>query len=87
MTRDAAQPGARSHRAASSAGGSELITGIGELHTVDPARGEDSVLRDAAVVVENGLIAWVGRASEAPATDRAVDVEGRAVLPGWVDSH
>ena len=66
---------------------SELITGIGELHTVDPARGEDSVLRDAAVVVENGLIAWVGRASEAPAADRAVGVEGRAVLPGWVDSH
>lgn len=87
VTSDAAQPGARSHRAASSAGGSELITGIGELHTVDPARGEDSVFRDAAVVVENGLIAWVGRASEAPAADRAVDVEGRAVLPGWVDSH
>ena len=34
------------------------------------------MLRDAAVVVENGLIAWVGRASEAPAADRAVDVEG-----------
>ncbi|WP_068468578.1 imidazolonepropionase [Kocuria varians] len=63
------------------------MTGIGELHTVDPARGEDSVLTDAAVVVEDGVVAWVGPAAEAPAADRAVDVEGRAALPGWVDSH
>ncbi|CAL8900542.1 imidazolonepropionase [Kocuria varians] len=80
-------PGAQAPRAASSADGSELITGIGELHTVDPARGEDSVLTDAAVVVEDGVVAWVGPAAEAPAADRAVDVEGRAALPGWVDSH
>ena len=67
--------------------GSELVTGIGELLTVDPARGEESVLHDAALVVEDGLIAWVGHADQAPAADRAVDVEGRAALPGWVDSH
>ncbi|MCR8671542.1 imidazolonepropionase [Agrococcus sp. HG114] len=44
-------------------------------------------MRDAAVVVEGELITWVGSAADAPAADAAVDVAGRAVLPGWVDSH
>ncbi|MGC5617607.1 imidazolonepropionase [Georgenia sp. Z1491] len=63
---------------------SELITGISELTTVDPALG---TIRDAAVVVEHGRFAWVGPASGAPAADRSTDVGGRAALPGWVDSH
>nr|WP_211333897.1 imidazolonepropionase [Agrococcus jenensis] len=44
-------------------------------------------MRDAAVVVDGDLVAWVGEASAAPAADELVDVGGRAVLPGWVDSH
>ncbi|MCC4908747.1 imidazolonepropionase [Microbacterium sp. cx-59] len=44
-------------------------------------------IRDGAVVVEEGLIAWVGHSSEVPAADRRTDVGGRAMLPGWVDSH
>jgi imidazolonepropionase len=67
--------------------GAELVTGIGELTTVDPARGGDAVLHDAALVIEDGLVAWLGPAAAAPAADRSVDVGGRAVLPGWVDSH
>lgn len=67
---------------------SELITGIGELTTNDPASGPGSGrLHDAAVVVEGGLVAWVGAAASAPAADRRTDLEGRALLPGWVDSH
>ncbi len=61
-----------------------LITGIGELTTNDPALGR---LSDAALVVEGSEVAWVGPASRAPGADERVDVEGRAVLPGWVDSH
>lgn len=68
-------------------GGAELITGIGELTTVDPARGAESVLRDAAIVLQDGVVAWLGPAARAPAADRATDVQGRAALPGWVDSH
>ncbi|HWM01978.1 MAG TPA: imidazolonepropionase, partial [Actinophytocola sp.] len=30
---------------------------------------------------------WVGPASRAPDADSRVDLAGRAVLPGWVDSH
>ncbi|KZB86833.1 imidazolonepropionase [Amycolatopsis regifaucium] len=61
-----------------------LITGIGELTTNDAELGK---LRDAAVVVDGEKIAWVGAAADAPDSDERIDVEGRAVLPGWVDSH
>lgn len=65
-----------------------LITHIGELVTNDPARdGLLGLLDDAALVVDGGTVAWVGAANEAPATDEQVDVAGRAVLPGFVDSH
>lgn len=66
-----------------------LITNIGELTTNDESLGEGigGRLRDAAVVVDGSRIAWVGAAAEAPAADERVDAGGRAVLPGWVDSH
>ncbi|MCG2620444.1 imidazolonepropionase [Arthrobacter sp. I2-34] len=67
--------------------GSLLITNIGELMTQDPARGRDTVLRGAAVVLEGERIAWLGPSAAAPAADAAYDAAGRAVLPGWVDSH
>ncbi|MFD0202064.1 MULTISPECIES: imidazolonepropionase [Saccharothrix] len=62
---------------------STLITGIGELTTNDPELGR---LTDAALVFTD-RVEWVGSAASAPAADTRVDVEGRAVLPGWVDSH
>lgn len=61
-----------------------LITGIGELTTNDPELGR---FADAALVIEGSRVAWVGSAKDAPDADERVDVEGRAVLPGWVDSH
>lgn len=63
---------------------STVITRIGELMTVDD---EERVLHDAAVVIDADRIAWIGAASEAPAADERVDAAGRALLPGWVDSH
>lgn len=71
--------------------GSTLLTGIGELLTNDPDRvaGDDpaGLLHDAAVVIAGERIAWVGPAASAPDADVRVDVAGRAVLPGFVDSH
>ncbi len=66
---------------------STLLTHAGELvtHAVDGPR--DGVLNDAALVVEGAHIAWVGRAADAPAADTAVDLAGRTVIPGFVDSH
>jgi imidazolonepropionase len=73
---------------------STLITNIGELVTNaapgdDPARGPGSfaALTGAALVVDDGRVAWTGPAGQAPAADEAVDCGGRAVLPGFVDSH
>jgi imidazolonepropionase len=63
---------------------SVLITGIAELTTNDDELGQ---LTDAALVLDSGTVAWVGPASRAPLADQRVDVAGRAVLPGWVDSH
>ncbi|WP_423463456.1 amidohydrolase family protein [Promicromonospora sp. MS192] len=51
------------------------------------AAGGLGIVRDAAAVVADGRIAWTGPASSAPAADDAVDLAGRAVLPGFVDSH
>ncbi|WP_380286253.1 imidazolonepropionase [Kitasatospora purpeofusca] len=68
---------------------STLITGIGTLVTNDPAYGTGPVglLADAAVVIDGDTVAWVGPAAEAPAADERVDAAGRALLPGFVDSH
>ncbi len=62
-----------------------LLTGIGELTTHDPANG--GVLHGAALLVEGGRVAWTGAARQAPAADSVHDLGGRAVIPGFVDSH
>ncbi|HEU4512537.1 MAG TPA: imidazolonepropionase [Nocardioidaceae bacterium] len=67
-----------------------LVTGIGQLVTNDVTLGDGSelgVVTGAALVVESGKVAWVGRSVDAPAADAVYDVGGRAVVPGFVDSH
>jgi len=72
---------------------STVITGVAELVTNDELlEGADHSehlgrLSDAAIVVQDGRIAWVGQASAAPPADERQDVGGRAVVPGFVDSH
>ena len=77
---------------------SVLLTGIGELTTNDPeaAYHRDpgarllGIVRDAAIVARDGVdgvIEWVGPAATAPAADERRDLGGRAVIPGFVDSH
>jgi imidazolonepropionase len=76
-----------------------LITNIGELVTNAPDAGDGvrsaglagpgsfAAIAGAALVVEDGRVAWAGPASRAPAADHMADCGGRAVLPGFVDSH
>jgi imidazolonepropionase len=74
---------------------STLLSNIGELvtHASDgsggPADGPGpfAAITNAALVIEDGRVAWTGPASEAPAADQVTDCGGRAVLPGFVDSH
>ena len=65
-----------------------LITNIGEL-TTNIAASEDlcGTRHDAAVLIDGDRIAWVGAAADAPAVDETIDAAGRAVIPGFVDSH
>ncbi|WP_423833316.1 imidazolonepropionase [Streptomyces manipurensis] len=66
------------------------ITHIGSLVTNDPAVGDGSplgLIENAAVVIDGGRIAWVGPTAQAPAADESFDAQGRAVIPGFVDSH
>ncbi len=71
-----------------------IVTGISELATPRPPgpwRGAAmtvDVLRDAAIVVDQGRIAWVGARDKLHAVARdEVDLGGRAVVPGLVDPH
>ncbi|HET8928395.1 MAG TPA: imidazolonepropionase [Microbacterium sp.] len=74
-----------------------LLTGIGELTTNDPALGDAGdrcgTVADAAVLIDGGLVVWAGSGSDTTARrardDGAsvVDAGGRAVIPGFVDSH
>ncbi|MGA5878122.1 imidazolonepropionase [Streptomyces cellulosae] len=67
-----------------------VITNIATLVTNDPSlRDSDplGLVQDAAVVVEGDRVVWTGESSKAPPTDNRVDAGGRAVLPGFVDSH
>jgi len=60
-----------------------LVTNIGELTT----HGPQGTVQHAALVVDDGRVAWIGGAGHPQLTDRRLDVEGRAVIPGFVDSH
>ncbi|MFD8077991.1 imidazolonepropionase [Streptomyces sp. NPDC059718] len=68
---------------------SSVITNIGSLVTNDPALGEGplGLLEDAALVIDGEHVAWVGPSAAAPAADESYDAAGRAVIPGFVDSH
>ncbi|TAL19113.1 MAG: imidazolonepropionase [Frankiales bacterium] len=61
-----------------------LLRGIRTLVTWDE---EQPTLTDAALVVEDGHVAWTGSDAQAPACDESRYVTGGSVVPGFVDSH
>jgi imidazolonepropionase len=70
--------------------GSLLVDGISELVTNDPTAGDETplgLLQEAAIVVVDDRVAWVGTSAHAPNADERLDLGGRAVLPGFVDAH
>ena len=64
-----------------------VVDDIGLLVTNDPALGEGplGLVRDASVVVDDGVVVSVGSAGQV--ADERIDAEGACVLPGFVDSH
>ena len=70
-----------------------IVTNIGMLATPQgsgPKKGEEQgkiqILRDAWVLMEDGMIAQVGT-GPAPAADQTIDAQGHLVTPGLVDAH
>jgi imidazolonepropionase len=60
---------------------STLIENIGLLVTPEAER------TNAAVILADGAIAWIGQTDATPAADERINAEGRCVIPGFVDSH
>ena len=68
------------------------LTGIGKLVTNDPSRdaGLLGTIDNAGLVADSsGCITWVGPAAEigSHSDTKPIDVGGRCVIPGFVDSH
>ena len=85
----AATPDAATGQRGSARAQSTVLHHISSLVTNDPSLGTGplGLIQDAALVIEGEHVVWVGESSKAPATDNAFDAEGRAVVPGFVDSH
>ena len=70
---------------------SKLLFNIGQLVTNDPAHDGTKlgIIDDAALLIEDNVIAWAGPNSQAPThhIKSRIDVHGLAVVPGFVDSH
>ncbi len=68
-----------------------LLTRIGELVTNAPdAPDRVGAVRDAAVAMRDGVVAWAGPDADLPVEHRdlpTITCEGRAVIPGFVDAH
>ncbi len=70
-----------------------IVTNIGMLATPQgsgprkgPEQGNIQILKDAWVLIEDGVIARVGTGA-APAADEVIDAGGNLVTPGLVDAH
>ena len=65
------------------------LTNISQLVTNNSAigDGELGVITNAAITVTDGIVSWVGQASDADSSVHQTDVGGRALVPGFVDSH
>lgn len=66
-----------------------LYSGIESLVTNDLAldKGILGELEQAAFIEQDGQIVWVGASKDAPDADNEVNLEGKSVIPGFVDSH
>lgn len=70
-----------------------LYTPVGRSARKGAEMGEILHIEKAGIVIEDGVIRWVGPDSELPQQDDSADEEvymdaiGRAVIPGFVDSH
>jgi imidazolonepropionase len=66
---------------------STLYKGISSLALTGESFGDIRVIEDAALAVDAGKVLFAGPIAKAPACDQEIDLGGKAVIPGFVDSH
>ena len=68
---------------------SVAITDIGSLVTNDSTLGDGAlgIRSNAAIVIVDGKVAWIGDSDKVADTDTVVSVSDKTVIPGFVDSH
>src|SRR6267378_4542145 len=55
--------------------------------TMKGVAGSEEVLKNADIIVENNRIKSVGAKGSAPAGAKVIDVRGKTIVPGFVDTH
>jgi len=62
-----------------------LVKNIGLLVTNNPSLGSTQlgILKNAALLAENGQITWVGDSQSAPTAQNVIDADGKCVIP-WL---
>ena len=68
---------------------SVAFTDIESLVTNDSTLGDGElgIRKNAALVVVDGKIAWIGDSKSVGVTDNRISLAGKTVVPGFVDSH
>ena len=66
---------------------STLYKGISSLALTGESFGDIRVIEDAALAVDAGKVLYAGSVAKAPACAQEIDLGGKAVIPGFVDSH
>jgi imidazolonepropionase len=57
------------------------------LATMLPGGTPYGAIEDAAILIEDGRIAWIGPSAEVPRAEETADLGGRWVTPGLIDCH
>ncbi len=66
------------------------VTSPGELRKVGKQMSDPGIIADGAIILDGDCIAWLGPTAELPhlpAEAEVIDVPGKVVVPGFVDSH
>ena len=67
--------------------GSVVLRGATVITMKEGAAGNANVLQNTDVVVTDNRIVAIGRGAQAPAGARVIDVRGKYIVPGFIDTH
>ncbi|GAB3013952.1 imidazolonepropionase [Bowmanella dokdonensis] len=68
----------------------DLLLTRANIATLDPAMDGYGIIQEAALLMREGRIAWLGPQSELPAINpdvKTMDCQGQWLLPGYIDCH